>query len=141
MKKFNKLFSIVIIALLLFNCKKDDDGSGADANQLIGSWRLTSESDSDGFSETFQESCANIWVFTDNTISTSFDDDCDGTPEAGDGAMLSYSLSGNQFIFQVDTDGEELYLESVSNTNLRLRLVDESDPEEVYTIFFDFIKI
>lgn len=138
-KAMQKVLPFLLISLL-FSCDKEDENK-TDASQLIGTWLLTRETDSDGEEDIYTSDCQNTWQFTANMITARWDDDCDGNADFTD--SIGYSLDGNKIIYaSSSTELENVVIKSLSQTKLEIEITEASGPDDIYiyNLFFDRVE-
>jgi hypothetical protein len=136
----------VLIALALMviatSCKKDDnDEEGSvQLDLLIGIWDLDRETDNEGYDETYDSSCNNYWEFTEDTLRSVWDYDCNGTID--DDTTASYRLDGNEILPQngPNTDDTRAFIRTLTDSNLRIELETPEDEGFVYRENFYFSR-
>lgn len=139
MKKITISTVLLTLVLLVVSCSEDEEN--LDENLLLGTWLITRETDSDGEDETYESGCRNQWQIENNTITASYDDDCDGAFD--DSFSANYTLVDNELVLENggDTD-ERAFVRSLTETNLVIEIRDDFDPDDrySYTLYFDRIE-
>ena len=133
------LMTLLLLLPLGHSCDKDDDGVDSNTNQLIGTWRLVSISDSDGFSENYPEDCQNTWEFTENRINAKWDEDCDGSLDYQDSAV--YTLVGNEIVVPEEDEDLEITIVELNANSLTIQILDTFDPEDIYVETYVFTRV